>query len=102
MSFRRSFRVTAVFVSLFALLLFGTAIGEACEAWQQHECAANPLCPICHLGQQVAESAAVAKLVAAPERISSLPPARDFSRPPDPRSPLTGTRAPPVEFQLDR
>src|ERR1700681_2678812 len=95
MTLRRPIRSLAIASAIFALLLFGTAAGEACEAWQHHECAANPLCPICHLGHQVAESAAGAQPVAAPERLGSLPAPQEPSFAPDLRSPLFVSRAPP-------
>jgi len=69
MNLRPLVRTLAIATAIFALLLFGTAAGEACEAWQHHECAANPLCPICHLAQQVAESAGSGQPVAPPERL---------------------------------
>jgi hypothetical protein len=89
-------RSLAVVTAIFALLLFGTAAGEACEAWQHHECAANPLCPICHLGQQVAESAAGGPPVAAPERLGLLAAPQEPLFVSDFRSPLFVSRAPPV------
>src|ERR1700676_5824169 len=95
MNIRKLTRGLPIVVAIFALLLFGTAAGEACEAWQHHECAANPLCPICHLGQQVAESAEAGPPVAAPERLGCLPTPPEPSFAPDLRSPYFVSRAPP-------
>ncbi len=95
MNSRKLTRGLAIVVAIFALLLFGTAAGEACEAWRHHECAANPLCPICHLGHQVAESAEGGQPVAAPERLGSIQAPLEPSFAPDPRSPYFVSRAPP-------
>lgn len=95
MNIRKLTRGFALVLAIFALLLFGTAAGEACEAWQHHECAANPLCPICHLGHQVAESAEGGPPLATPERLGSIPASPEPSVAPDPRSPYFVSRAPP-------
>src|SRR5580700_8131019 len=95
MPLRRPIRSLAIATAVFALLLFGTAAGEACEAWQHHECAANPLCLICHLGHQVAESAEGGPPVATPERLGCLPAPPEPSFAPVLRSPYFVSRAPP-------
>ena len=84
-----------VAAALLAVLLFATSVGEAIEAWQHHECSANPNCPICHLDQQVAAWAAQGQRIAAPQRLGLAfsPPEPSF--PPCLRTPLLISRAPP-------
>ena len=81
--------------ALLAVLLFATSVGEACEAWQHHECSANPNCPICHLDQQVAQWAGRGQSIATPQRLGAAfsPPEPSFD--PCLRRPLLITRAPP-------
>src|ERR1700730_12130918 len=95
MNIRKLTRGLPIVLAIFALLLFGTAVGEACEAWQHHECSANPLCPICHLNQQVAGSAAQAQCVFTPQRLGVAPSPPEASFVPSLRAPLFTTRAPP-------
>jgi len=96
MALRKLFRSLATATALLALLAFATEIGEAVEAAQHHVCAANPNCPICHLGQQVAGSAAQSQGVAAPERLGRASTQQDPRFDPYFRSPLLTTRAPPL------
>ena len=95
MKWNRTIRVLVTASALLAVLLFATAVGEACEAWQHHECSANPLCPICHLNQQVAGSAAQAQCVFTPQRLGLAPSPQEPSFVPSLRAPLFTTRAPP-------
>ena len=95
MTLRKILRSFAAATALLALLVFVTEIGEAVEAAQHHICAANPNCPICHLGQQVAGSAAQAQAVAAPERLGTAWTPQDPKFEPYFRPPLLTTRAPP-------
>src|SRR5260370_40555391 len=69
----RTIRTILSAAALLAVLLFATSLGEAIEAWQHHECAANPTCPICHLGQQVAGSAEQGQGLASPQRLGEAP-----------------------------
>ena len=80
---------------MLAVFLFATSVGEACEAWQHHECSANPNCPICHLDQQVAERAAQGQCIDAPQRLGVAYTAPIPSFAPSLRTPLLITRAPP-------
>jgi len=96
MTLRKAFRSLATVAALMALLAFTTEIGEAIEAAQHHVCAANPNCPICHLGQQVAGSAAQSQAVAAPERLGTAWTPQDPQFNPYFRAPLLNTRAPPL------
>ena len=95
MTLRKIFRSLAAAAALLALLVFVTEIGEAVEAAQHHVCAANPNCPICHLGQQVAGSAAQPQAVAEPERLGLAWTPQDIQFDPSFRAPLLTTRAPP-------
>ena len=81
--------------ALLAILLFATSLGEAIEAWQHHECSANPTCPICHLGQQVAGSAEQGQGLASPQRLGEAPSFPEPSFAPPLRASLLNTRAPP-------
>jgi hypothetical protein len=78
-----------------AILLLGTSVGEACEAWQHHECSANPNCPICHLDQQVAERAGQGQCLAIPRRLGVAFRLPEPSFAPSLRTPLLITGAPP-------
>lgn len=82
-------------VALLAVMLFATSLGEAVEAWQHHECSANPTCPICHLGQQVAGSAEQGHDIASPQRLGAAPSLPEPSFAPILRASLLTTRAPP-------
>jgi hypothetical protein len=95
MTLRKLLRSLAVATALLALLVFTTEIGEAIEAAQHHVCSANPNCLICHLGQQVAGSAAQAQAVAAPERLGNALVPQDTPFNPCFRAPQLTTRAPP-------
>jgi hypothetical protein len=96
MILRKTVRLLATVVALLALVVFVTEIGEAVEAAQHHVCAANPNCPICHLGQQVAGSAAQSQGVIAPVRLGRAWTPQDPRFDPYFRSPLLTTRAPPL------
>ena len=95
MTLRKTFRVVSAVAALFALLLFATAVGEAVEAAQHHVCAANPNCPICHLGQQVAGSVTQAPGANEPQRMGAAWTPQDSQFNPCLRTPLLTTRAPP-------
>jgi hypothetical protein len=95
LKWKKSIRVLVTAAALVAVLLFATSAGEACEAWQHHECSANPNCPICHLDQQVAEGAGQGQCISSPQRlgVAFCPPEPSFA--PSFRTPLLITRAPP-------
>jgi hypothetical protein len=95
LNWKKSVRALLTAAALVAVLLLATSVGEACEAWQHHECSANPNCPICHLDQQVAEWAAQGQCIAIPQRlgVAFSPPEPSFA--PSLRTPLLITRAPP-------
>jgi hypothetical protein len=95
LNWKRPIRALVTATALLAVLLFATSVGEACEAWQHHECSANPNCPICHLDQQVVEWAAQGQCIAIPQRlgVAFSPPEPSFA--PSLRTPLLITRAPP-------
>jgi hypothetical protein len=95
LKWKRPIRALVTAAALLAVLFFATSIGEACEAWQHHECSANPNCPICHLDQQVVEWAAQGQCIAIPQRLGVAfnPPEPSFA--PSLRRPLLITRAPP-------
>lgn len=95
MNWKKPIRAFLAAAALVAVLLLATSVGEACEAWQHHECSANPNCPICHLDQQVAEWTTQGQCFAIPQYLGVA-----FS-PADPSfaawlaTPLLITRAPP-------
>jgi hypothetical protein len=81
--------------ALLALLLYCCEVGEACEAWQNHQCDTSSSCPICHLSQQAVTSAVSAQPVIKPERLGSLPKTQDPPFIAISVSTQFGTRAPP-------
>jgi hypothetical protein len=95
LNWKKPIRTLVTAAALLAVLLFATSLGEAFEAWQHHECSANPNCPICHLGQQVAGSAAQGQYIASPQRLGVAPSIPDPFFAPLLRAPLLSTRAPP-------
>jgi len=95
LKWKKPIRALVAVAALVSVLLFATSAGEACEAWQHHECSANPNCPICHLDQQVAEWAGQGQCISTPQRfgVAFCPPEPSFA--PSLRTPLLITRAPP-------
>lgn len=95
MKWNKPILVLLTAAALLAVLLFATSVGEACEAWQHHECRANPNCPICHLDQQVVKRAANGQCVDVPQHLGAALAPSEPSFALYLRTPLLITRAPP-------
>jgi hypothetical protein len=88
-------RALVVAAAVLALLFSLTAAGEACEAWQHHNCASCDTCQLCHVGHQAIEAATQPNPLAAPEPLDFLSVFPVVSFVPAPSAPRFGTRAPP-------